>query len=252
MSFGYCHPENGLTLRTQSTPTPMKAFEQQPYNGATTKLCLAFDIGTSFSSISYCILHPDQVPVIRNVNRYLRSYPRLGRWLSSCRFPRQRHADRIEKVPSVIYYDQAGELRAIGAETLDPETNAEAADESWIKIAWQVPHLGLCVPLSTPYALIGSSCFLDLRGRRNSVTIVPFPRTRRKETCFQITSNISMTAAENLLRGHIGMACASGNPYTETHNLFLATQPPGVERSRTHCESAWFRAACFPTPILVD
>lgn len=98
----------------------MQAFEQQPYNGVSTKLCLAFDVGTSFSSISYCILNPGQVPVIRNVNR----------------FPRQHHADRIEKVPSVIYYDQGGNLCAVGAEIQDPDTNAEAADEGWIKVAW--------------------------------------------------------------------------------------------------------------------
>ena len=59
---------------------------------------------------------------------------------SCSRFPRQHHADRIEKVPSVIYYDQEGHLRAIGAETLDPDTNSEAADEDWIKVAWRVSN----------------------------------------------------------------------------------------------------------------
>ena len=53
----------------EDTTILMESFKQQPYNGATTKLCLAFDIGTSFSSISYCILNPGQAPVIRNVNR---------------------------------------------------------------------------------------------------------------------------------------------------------------------------------------
>ena len=73
VSFGFGHSGNAqspsLTSRTQFTTALMDTFEQQPYNGISAKLCLAFDIGTSFSSISYCILSPGQVPVIRNVNR---------------------------------------------------------------------------------------------------------------------------------------------------------------------------------------
>jgi biotin synthase-related radical SAM superfamily protein len=80
------------------------------------------------------------------------------------RFPRQRHADRIEKVPSVIYYDQAGQLRAIGAEILDPEINARAADERWIKVAWRVRNVGLIIYLFIFGAVSGSSSFSDLRG----------------------------------------------------------------------------------------
>jgi hypothetical protein len=130
-----------FTYRTPFTTTLMDTFEQLPYNGISTKLCLAFDIGTSFSSISYCILNPGQVPVIRNVNRCEPSktvHPICDSDRPFSRFPRQHHADRIEKVPSVIYYDQDGQLRAIGAEILDPDTNAEAADEGWIKVAWRV------------------------------------------------------------------------------------------------------------------
>ena len=80
------------------------------------------------------------------------------------RFPRQHHADRIEKVPSVIYYDQRGQLRAIGAEILDPETNAEAADEGWIKVAWQVCYPGSILSLFNRSVSIGSSYFSDPRG----------------------------------------------------------------------------------------
>lgn len=119
----------------------MDSFEQSPYNGASARLCLAFDVGTSFSSISYCVLNPGKVPVIRNVNRCghaSKSFVCFANLTRFSRFPHQHLADRIEKVPSAIYYDQDGRLRAIGAEILDPDTNTEAADEGWIKVAWQV------------------------------------------------------------------------------------------------------------------
>ena len=47
----------------------------------------------------------------------------------------------------MIYYDHDGQLRVIGAEILDPEINAEAADEDWIKVAWRVGHLGFLVSI---------------------------------------------------------------------------------------------------------
>lgn len=53
----------------------------------------------------------------------------------------------------MIYYDQGGHLRAIGAEILDPETNGEAADEGWIKVAWQVRGPGFLASLFTPRPL---------------------------------------------------------------------------------------------------
>ena len=40
-----------------------------PYDGPTTKLVLAFDIGTTFSGISYCILERGQVPEINGVTK---------------------------------------------------------------------------------------------------------------------------------------------------------------------------------------
>jgi hypothetical protein len=42
---------------------------RQPYSGAYRKLVLAFDVGTTFSGISYSILDPGLVPEIKGVNR---------------------------------------------------------------------------------------------------------------------------------------------------------------------------------------
>ena len=45
---------------------PMPVLE--PYTGPT-KLVVAFDIGTTFSGVSYCILEAGQVPEIHGITR---------------------------------------------------------------------------------------------------------------------------------------------------------------------------------------
>jgi hypothetical protein len=48
---------------------------RKPYEGLTRKLVLAFDVGTTFSGVSYCILDPGEVPVIRRVSRSVVTHP---------------------------------------------------------------------------------------------------------------------------------------------------------------------------------
>lgn len=43
---------------------------RQPYRGPSRKIVLAFDIGTTFSGVSYSILDPGEVPQIKGVTRY--------------------------------------------------------------------------------------------------------------------------------------------------------------------------------------
>ncbi|KAF8431008.1 hypothetical protein L210DRAFT_875405, partial [Boletus edulis BED1] len=45
---------------------------RKPYSGPR-KLVLVFDIGTTYSGVSYCILQPGQIPEIRGVTK--QSYP---------------------------------------------------------------------------------------------------------------------------------------------------------------------------------
>ncbi|KAH6910169.1 hypothetical protein BKA70DRAFT_1272370 [Coprinopsis sp. MPI-PUGE-AT-0042] len=73
---------------------------RKAYAGNTRKLLLAFDVGTTFSGISYSIMDPGQVPEIRPVTRY----PEQGQVGADC------------KIPTEIYYDADGNIRAIGAE----------------------------------------------------------------------------------------------------------------------------------------
>ncbi|OAX34713.1 hypothetical protein K503DRAFT_774259 [Rhizopogon vinicolor AM-OR11-026] len=91
-----------------------------PYKGLTQKLVLAFDVGTTFSGVSYCILHPGEVPVIQGVNRY----------------PAQQQVGGDSKIPSIIYYDLQGDVRAVGAEALQERIIEQAEDEGWVKLEW--------------------------------------------------------------------------------------------------------------------
>jgi len=43
---------------------------RQPYHGPHRKLVLAFDVGTTYSGVSYSILDPGLVPEIQGVTRY--------------------------------------------------------------------------------------------------------------------------------------------------------------------------------------
>ncbi|KAL1687807.1 hypothetical protein GGG16DRAFT_61325 [Schizophyllum commune] len=98
---------------------------RRPYDGTVRKLLMAIDIGTTFSGVSYSILDPGQVPQVFGVNR----------------FPAQEHAGGDSKIPTIILYDTKGNIRAVGAETLEEETILRAADEGWTRSEWFKLHL---------------------------------------------------------------------------------------------------------------
>ncbi|KAG6888217.1 hypothetical protein C0995_009752 [Termitomyces sp. Mi166 len=93
------------------------------YKGPTQRLILAFDVGTTFSGISYSILDPGQVPEIRSVMRY----------------PTQGVGDA--KIPTVIYYDAQGTARAAGAEAMREGLYELVEDEGWTKAEWFKLHM---------------------------------------------------------------------------------------------------------------
>ncbi|KAI6029300.1 hypothetical protein BKA83DRAFT_4216861 [Pisolithus microcarpus] len=100
-------------------------YSRQPYEGTTRKLILAFDVGTTFSGISYCILDPGDIPEIRGVSK----------------FPAQEHVAGDNKIPSIIYYDKEDKVRAVGAETQRPDVIEEARREQWVRLEWWKLHL---------------------------------------------------------------------------------------------------------------
>ncbi|KAH6884053.1 hypothetical protein BKA70DRAFT_1205726 [Coprinopsis sp. MPI-PUGE-AT-0042] len=98
---------------------------RKPYSGTTRKLLLAFDLGTTFSGISYSVMDPGQVPEIRPVTRY----------------PGQGHVGADCKIPTEIYYDAGGNIRAIGAEASTEGIDSTAEDEGWTKAKWFKMHM---------------------------------------------------------------------------------------------------------------
>ncbi|KAF9047806.1 hypothetical protein BJ165DRAFT_1403442 [Panaeolus papilionaceus] len=95
------------------------------YRGLRRKLVLAFDVGTTYSGISYSILDPGIVPEIKPVTQ----------------FPAQEYISGASKIPTVIYYDQSGKVRAVGAEAMREGIYEIAEDQQWIKAEWFKLHL---------------------------------------------------------------------------------------------------------------
>ncbi|KAF8655879.1 hypothetical protein AX16_002864 [Volvariella volvacea WC 439] len=103
--------------------------EHRPYNGSQRRLVLAFEIGTTFSHVSYCLLNPGNPPEIRNVSR----------------FPAQEGVGGEPQIPSIILYGPGGEVRAVGAEV--EEMSCETIEtehlfrSQWFKLHMRPRHL---------------------------------------------------------------------------------------------------------------
>ncbi|PPQ99002.1 hypothetical protein CVT24_003484 [Panaeolus cyanescens] len=93
---------------------------RRPYAGTKRKLVIAFDVGTTFSGISYAIMDPGHVPEIRGVTQ----------------FPGQENVGGDCKIPTILYYDSLGAVRAAGAEAKNEAIEERALDEGWVKAEW--------------------------------------------------------------------------------------------------------------------
>ncbi|KAJ8095970.1 hypothetical protein PM082_015191 [Marasmius tenuissimus] len=100
-------------------------IQRESYSGQRRKLVLAFDVGTTFSGTSYSILDPGVIPEIRPVTRY----------------PDQEHVGGDAKIPSIVYYDRQGHVRAVGAEALQEHIQEEAEQDGWFLSKWFKLHL---------------------------------------------------------------------------------------------------------------
>ncbi|KAI0316059.1 hypothetical protein OF83DRAFT_1060977 [Amylostereum chailletii] len=90
---------------------------RKPYNGSRRSLVLAFDVGTTFSGVSYAILEPGDVPKIHGVTK----------------FPGQEHVAGNSKIPTIMYYDSHGTVMAAGAEADGAAIIDLAEDEGWLR-----------------------------------------------------------------------------------------------------------------------
>ncbi|KAK0212140.1 hypothetical protein DFS33DRAFT_1389252 [Desarmillaria ectypa] len=88
-----------------------------PYAGDSRKLLLAFDLGTTYSGISYSVLDPSIPPTIQPVTRY----------------PSLEGTGSNAKIPTVICYDQNGQMRAAGAEAMSENVNDKIQEEGWVR-----------------------------------------------------------------------------------------------------------------------
>ena len=57
---------------------------------------------------------------------------------TSYRFPAHELISGASKIPTIIYYDQAGQVRAVGAEATKEGILEAAEDEQWFKAEWRV------------------------------------------------------------------------------------------------------------------
>ena len=89
-------------------------------------------------TLYHSVLDPGQVPEIKGVTRSSAVYfgVVISCWSYGCRFPAQEDASRAPKIPTVIYYDQSGKVRAVGAEATQESIFAVAEDENWAKVEW--------------------------------------------------------------------------------------------------------------------
>ncbi|KAK2462941.1 hypothetical protein APHAL10511_005139 [Amanita phalloides] len=100
--------------------------QRRPYQGLQRKLIIAFDVGTTFSGVSYALLIPGEPPLIQGVTQ----------------FPGQQKVGGDSKIPSVVCYDETGNVVAVGSET-DVEANPELLEvEGLVKAEWYACDIG--------------------------------------------------------------------------------------------------------------
>jgi hypothetical protein len=46
------------------------------------------------------------------------------------------HASQVSKIPTIIYYDRSGNVKAIGAEAIQGKTQLDAMTGDWVKAEW--------------------------------------------------------------------------------------------------------------------
>ncbi len=52
------------------------------------------------------------------------------------RYPAQEQVGGDAKIPTILYYDELGNVRAAGAEALGDNVQHEADENKWIKAEW--------------------------------------------------------------------------------------------------------------------
>ena len=81
------------------------------------------------------------MPEIKGVTRSVVFSNRSSTYRSNgCRFPAHEHISGASKIPTVIYYDLSGRVRAVGAEAMKEGIYEIAEEENWVKAEWYTSH----------------------------------------------------------------------------------------------------------------
>ena len=79
---------------------------------------------------------PSRIPISFRINLSLYHF----------RFPGQAEGRGNAKVPSILYYDARGNVRAVGSEALSMDVINDAEENGWMKAEWLVVNKAL-IPL---------------------------------------------------------------------------------------------------------
>jgi len=85
------------------------------------------------------ILDPGRMPGIKGVTKYEISSFICDSLIISClpiRFPAQETISGASKIPTIIYYDKNGHVKAVGAEATKDGIYENAMDRGWVKAEW--------------------------------------------------------------------------------------------------------------------
>jgi len=69
----------------------------------------------------------------------------INLFIPLCRFPANEYVSGASKIPTIIYYDRAGNIRAVGAEAVKEGIYEIVEDEHWVKAEWYVSILSSAV-----------------------------------------------------------------------------------------------------------
>ena len=196
-----------------------------------TQLVVAFDIGTTYSGISYCIRERRTIPEILGVTRQAFIFDLYRSLFTGHRFPGQELVCGDAKVPSILYYDRSGNVKAAGAEVLNESITEVALTEGWTKaerlVLCRVEVLN-CKTHTHPRNPGGSfTSGLGIQPLLLIETMI-YPHFRLenlRSTFSQILSSISSSAPRPIFRNII--LHSLGQPSSTSTNIFLLIQMVG-------------------------
>ena len=109
------------------------------------------------------MLDPGVIPEIKGVTKlvYITIKTLINLFNPTVRFPANDYISGASKIPTIIYYDRVGNVKAVGAEAVEEGIYEMAEDEHWVKAEWYARALifSFAVSLTT---ISGSSYISDL------------------------------------------------------------------------------------------